>query len=50
MLYHASADEKKVPATGEFPLPEARYVYFLQGRLYRRLCQENCSESLGIEK
>jgi hypothetical protein len=28
MLYHASADEKRVPATGAFPLPEARYVYF----------------------
>jgi len=55
MFHHESADGKRMPTTEESPLPEARRVYFPQGRLYHRLCQvvvepavqrsECCSES-----
>ena len=60
MSHHESVDGKRRPTTKDFPLPEARSLYFPQGRLYHRLCQvvrepavqrpKYCSESLGIEK
>jgi len=60
MFHHEFADGRRRPTIEEFPFLEARRTYFLQGRLYLRLCQvvgeptmqrpEHYPESFGIEK